>query len=146
MPIVATGQRNERLGRRLLLAGLLGLAVLLSHHLLMATERHARDMSMAGAHGVLARSVGHRPTMPAVVAGAHQPDDAPLPLPAWEECLAQYAILPVLLLLLALVEASRWLGRGVPLLPSLGGWAPALLHPPPPDGARRRAFLQVFLN
>ena len=147
--MVAVGERHGRLGRRLLLAGLLGLALLLSHPLLLATERHASDRSTAASHGMRTRPVAHAAAMAAIFPGAGDADaEERRPLPIWEECFAPNAILPVVLLLLALLGASRWFGRGSPVLPGLpGGPAdPRAFHPPRLAPARRRALLQVFLN
>ena len=103
---------------------------------------------MTSHHRMLAPSVAHMITVAAMLSGVGDSGDERMPLPIWEECFAPNAILPDVLLLLALVGASLWFGRGSPVLPGLpGGPAdPRLFHPPPLAPARRRALLQVFQN
>lgn len=133
-----------RLGRPLLLACLLGLALLLGHQLVMAIPRHSMAM---GADVSL-----HRPHATAAWSALTAPVDASDrghrgPLTGWEECLTQLGALPLVLLLLALVGNRGRPRRALPTIAAVHPWSrPAhYFHPPPLEPSRRRALLQVFL-
>lgn len=147
MQTTVIGRLDGRLGRRLLLPCLLVLALLLAHELLMATERHAMDMSVARERGMPVALVAHVAAVSALPEAGEAADDRS-PLSGWEECLAQSAILPTLLLLLALVGIWRRLSGGPPISggPRTRGYGHRFLHPPPLTPTRRQALLQVFRN
>lgn len=135
---------GRRLGRPLLLACLLGLALLLGHQFVMASARHAMAMGTeASRHRVPALAAW--PVSAALVAASvREHRGAPT---GGEECLAQLGTLPLMLLLLALVGLR---GRSRPSPPTVAAphpWSrPARrFHPPPLAPSRRRALLQVFL-
>ncbi len=140
--LVAMGRLHGRHGRRVLLACLFGLILLLGHQLVMATERHATQMGM-----------GHGPSMrtslmaaPTTLLAAGDTDN-PQPLTTWDECLGQNGVLPLLLLLLAF--AGTWRLGATSLTAAITRWWGLFslsLHPPPLKPARRRALLQVFRN
>lgn len=136
------------IGRPLLLACLLGLALLLGHQLVMASPWHAEEMSM-GRGSVMLPAV----SMPGVAAPAdgrnpHATHGDRPPLTGWRECLRQEGVLPALLLLLAFAGLWWRLASVAPvdLLPRVGEQVAHFLRPPPLEPSRRRALLQVFLN
>ncbi len=146
----ATERQRGAAGRQVLLAGFLGLTVLLGHLLLMASERHAMDMGMGRGHGGLTPPVAQALIAPAALLNMRDDAHTPQPLTRWEECLTPAAVLPVLLLLLLLALIGRWRRRnGSPLgatRPHVWSQGRFFLHPPPLEPGRRRALLQVFRN
>lgn len=143
-----TAKRRGRLGRPLLLAWLLGLALLLGHQVIMATARHGDDMGM-GLDRIGLTAV----TAQAVAAPADQRDSPSTPgdrqpLTGWEECFSQVGLLPALPSLLTLA-GMLWLFTS-PAAVGMVSWAgeqfSRFLHPPPLAPSRRRALLQVFRN
>lgn len=147
MRTTVTGRFGGRLGRHLWPACLLVFALFLTHQLVMATEQHTMAMGMTRSHAMLARAVAPMAAMVADLPSAAESAGERMPFSGWEECFAQAAILPALLLLLALAGLLRQLATGAPLAGQQTRWLD--LHPRPPpllDPARRRALLQVFRN
>lgn len=137
-----------RPGRRLLLASLLVLAVLLGHQLVMASPQHAEGMAMGRGQGMGAAETTH-----SIAAEAN--DRTPYPAPGdrqppsgWAECFSQEGV--SLTLLLLLISAALWWRPAstatIATLARAGQRAARFLHPPPLEPSRRRALLQVFLN
>jgi hypothetical protein len=115
--------------------------LVVAHIVLMASERYDATIGPIVVGAVVPAAVGaaHGDAR----AGEHAPD---APHPVVGGCSAQQAVLPVLLLLLALgalvaLRAAAPRGRRSPL-----AWHVRFPLPPPLAPARRRALLQVFLN
>lgn len=133
-----------RCKQRLLLASGVVALLLVAHVTLMASERHASVMT--GLHEQFSATL----TIPVVahmVAHGVAQSPAPAPLHLMGDCPGQAAIVPLLLLLLALVGMSTGAG-GPPRLAvtnhlEFRSSIPVL---PPVAAHRRRALLQVYLN
>lgn len=142
---------KQRCGRRAepWLGGCCALVFLLvvTHIILMASERHAAVMSpQMGASSPMA-------AVPRILpqAAAHDAsEDGRQPAPHHTmlgDCPAQQTVPPLFLLLLILMALLR---RLLPITPlatrPVWAWQCRFSLPPPLDPARRRALLQVFLN
>lgn len=116
--------------------------LVVTHIILMASERHAAVMSPqmgAASIGTIARLLPR--------AMAHGEEPASPHHPVLGDCPAQQTVPPLFLLLLVLMALLR---RLLPITPRATrpawAWPCRFSLPPPLDPARRRALLQVFLN
>lgn len=143
-----TDKRHGRLGCPLLLACLLGLALLLGHQLVMASPWHAAAMSMDRGRVMPAAVTTRVVAVPADDLIPHTTPRDQQPLTRWQECLSQDGLLPALLLLLAL--AGIWWRLTSAALADMYSrveeQVARFLRPPPLAPSRRRALLQVFRN
>ena len=142
-----TAKDYGRLGRPLLLACLLSLALLVGHQLVMASSRHVDTMVMDPGAVMPSTVTTWAVAAPADDRNPHAIPGNQQPHGGLRACLSQDGVLPGLLLLLAF--AGLWGRRASVTLPDtrlhVGVRAARFLRPPPLEPWRRRALLQVFL-
>ncbi len=147
-----TAKDYGRRGRSLLLAcllglALLGLALLVGHQLVMASARHVDIMVMDPGAVRPSTVTTWAVAAPADDRNPHAIPGNRQPPAGWRACLSPDGVLPGLLLLLAC--AGLWGRRASVTLPDtrrhVGARAARFPPPPPLEPRRRRALLQVFL-
>lgn len=141
IPPTSTGGRSKQ---RLLLASGVVALLLVAHVTLMASERHATVMTPL--HEQFSATLP-MPVAAHVAAHAAFQSPAPAPFHLIGDCPGQAAVVPLLLLLLALAGMKIGAGRTLRLAvtSSLGFRSPIPVLPPV-AAHRRRALLQVYLN
>lgn len=141
MPSNSTLDRRKQ---RLLLASGLVALLLAAHLALMARERHMPATTPL--HERFAATLTMPLAVPLTMHGASQ-SPAPAPHHFANDCPGQAAVVPLLLLLLALV-GMRTGAVGTPRRTAMNrlGFRSTLPALPPMAAHRRRALLQVYLN